>query len=212
MMLGSLGGFACSRGAQAAEDLPEPKDQRVAPEAATSAEAVLAAGCFWCVEAVFERLEGVSNVVSGYAGGSAQTATYEQVAAGETRHAEAVKITYDPSQISYGQLLRVFFATHDPTQVNRQGPDVGPQYRTAIFYASEREQQVAAAYIQQLEAAGVFSEPIATTLEPLEAFYPAETYHQDFVEQNPRHGYVRQWALPKLEKLQKQFGDLLKTP
>ncbi|MFW5681454.1 MAG: peptide-methionine (S)-S-oxide reductase MsrA, partial [Phycisphaeraceae bacterium] len=157
--------------------------------------------------AVFEQLEGVTEVVSGYAGGSEDTADYEKVASGQTEHAEAVRITYDPSKITFGQLLRVFFATHDPTQLNRQGPDVGTQYRSAIFYASEQEKRVAEAYMKQLREEEVFDKEIATTLEPLEGFYMAEGYHQNFVENNPRHPYVVRWADPKVEKTRKLFED-----
>ncbi len=175
--------------------------------------AVLAGGCFWGVEAIFERLQGVSDVVSGFAGGSKATAHYEIVSLGMTGHAEAVRITYDPSQISYGRLLTVFFAVaHDPTQLNRQGPDDGPQYRSSIFYANEDQRQVAAAYIQQLDAAKVFKRPIATTVVPLQGFYPAEAYHQDFVAHNPRYPYVVFHDLPKIEHLEKTFADLLKRP
>ncbi len=173
--------------------------------------AVFAGGCFWCTEAVFEELEGVKEVVSGYAGGSAETANYPAVSTGKTNHAEAIRITYDPSKITYGQLLKVFFSVaHDPTQLNRQGPDWGPQYRSAIFYADEEQKRVAEAYIDQLTAAGVFSKPIVTTLEPLEAFYPAEDYHQDFCRRNRNHGYVVINAEPKVEKVRKQFPGLVK--
>lgn len=207
MLWMTFAGFACEQPSRADQRLPEPEADVSTPDESKHRTAVLAAGCFWCVEAVFEQLEGVSEVVSGYAGGSADTADYEQVARGLTEHAEAVRITYDPSKITYGQLLRVFFATHDPTQVNRQGPDVGRQYRSAIFYANEQEKRVAEAYIQQLEEAKVFDRAIATTLEPLEGFYLAEGYHQDFVENNPRHPYVRQWADPKVEKTRKLFEE-----
>lgn len=190
----------------AAEPLPAPKADLPAQGAKTHT-AVFGAGCFWCVEAVFEALSGVQDVVSGYAGGSKDDADYEKVSAGRTRHAEVVRITYDPSVISYGTLLHVLFSTHDPTTKDRQGPDHGSQYRSAIFYADESEKKIAAAYIAQLGAAKAFSSPIVTTLEPLATFHPAEDYHQDFVAKHPEHGYVRQWALPKLEKLKKLFPD-----
>ena len=179
--------------------------------AATTAQtstAVLAGGCFWCTEAVFEQLDGVTDVVSGYAGGTADSAQYKQVAAGRTDHAEAIQITFDPSRITYGQLLKVFFTVaHDPTQLNRQGPDSGRQYRSAIFYADEQEKQVAESYIQQLEQAKVYTKPIVTTLEPLDEFYPAETYHQDYVKHNPDQPYVVYNALPKVKKLREHFAD-----
>ncbi len=173
---------------------------------------VLAGGCFWGVEAVFEHLKGVSNVVSGFSGGSAETAHYETVSTGATGHAEAVKITYDPSQISYGQLLKVFFSVaHDPTQLNRQGPDSGTQYRSAIFFANEAQKQVAQAYIQQLNQAHVFQQPIVTQLTPLNGFYAAEEYHQNFIAHNPNYPYVVVHDLPKLNQLKNQFATLYKN-
>ncbi|WP_449420264.1 peptide-methionine (S)-S-oxide reductase MsrA [Phormidium nigroviride] len=173
--------------------------------------AVFAGGCFWGVEAVFEHLKGVSVVVSGYSGGNEATANYELVSAGESEHAEAVEITYDPSQISYGQLLKIYFAVaHDPTELNRQGPDEGTQYRSAIFFTNDEQKQVASAYIQQLNQAQVFSNPIVTQLVPLTAFYAAEDYHQDFVARNPNYPYVVAHDLPKLSQLREQFPDLYK--
>jgi methionine-S-sulfoxide reductase len=147
--------------------------------------AVFAGGCFWCTEAAFEQLDGVLDAESGYSGGRQQTANYRRVCDGDTGHAEAVRITYDPRRISYDQLLDVFFDAHDPTQLNRQGNDVGTQYRSAIFFTDEREREAAAARIAALNASGAYGKPIATTLEPLVAFYPAEAYHQDFYKKNP---------------------------
>ena len=211
MLLAFPFGVACSRPAHAADSLPEPEVDLPAPgEDETTRIAVFAAGCFWCVEAVFEPLRGVVSVVSGYAGGTEASATYDAVSAGRTRHAEAVEIVYDPREITYGELLRVLFATHDPTTKDRQGPDRGPQYRSTIFYANDQEKYVAQKYIDQLTEAEAFDAPIVTTLEPLEKFHDAEKYHQDFVRLNPDHPYVRQWALPKIEKVRKQFGDELK--
>jgi peptide-methionine (S)-S-oxide reductase len=173
--------------------------------------AVLAGGCFWGVEAVFEQLAGVKDVVSGYAGGSRSSAIYEVVSTGTTGHAESVKITYDPSKITYGQLLRVFFAVaHDPTQLNRQGPDFGPQYRSAIFYASPEQKTIAEAYIKQLNDARIFDVRIVTTIVTLQDFYPAESYHQDFMARNPQYPYIVIHDRPKLERLQKEFPELLK--
>lgn len=173
--------------------------------------AVFAAGCFWCVEAVFERLDGVLDVISGYAGGTADTANYEAVCSGRTNHAEVVKIDFDPARIRYGQLLKVLFSVaHDPTQLDRQGNDRGRQYRSAIFYGSEAERDVAAAYIAQLEAARVFTRPIVTVLNPLETFYRAETYHQDYAVRNPGQPYIAGVALPKVDKLEHYFGNLLR--
>ena len=173
---------------------------------------VLAGGCFWCVEAVYQHVRGVRDVVSGYAGGSADTADYRAVCTGRTGHAEAVKITFDSSMITVGGLLKIFFTVaHDPTELNRQGNDVGTQYRSAIFHSDRQQHDVAAAYIQKLDAARIFSEAIVTTLEPLETFYPAEEYHQDYAALNPRQPYIACVALPKVEKLRATFPELLKA-
>jgi peptide-methionine (S)-S-oxide reductase len=192
-----------------------PKPVKDLPLTTTTAPqtAVLAGGCFWGVEAVYERLKGVSDVVSGFAGGSKATAHYQIVSLGMTGHAEAVKITFDPSQITYGQLLTVFFAVaHDPTQLNRQGPDEGTQYRSSIFFANEDQHQVAVAYIRQLDESKIFKRRIVTTVVPLDGFYAAEGYHQDFVAHNPTYPYVVFNDLPKLEHLEKAFPELLKRP
>ena len=170
--------------------------------------AYLAGGCFWCTEGVFELLPGVSDVTSGYAGGDPDTADYESVCTGRTGHAEVVRVTFDPSVLSYGELLRVFFGiAHDPTTLNRQGADRGTQYRSAIFYQSEEERAVAAAYIEQLDAAGVLGDPVVTTLEPLDEFHEAERYHQDFARRNPAQPYVACTALPKVAKLRAYLKD-----
>jgi peptide-methionine (S)-S-oxide reductase len=167
---------------------------------------------FWGVEAVFDHVKGVSQVVSGYSGGEAKTAQYERVSTGQTGHAEAVQITYDPQQISYGQLLKIYFSVaHDPTQVNRKGPDTGPQYRSAIFFTDADQQKVAQAYIAQLNQAQVFTAPIATELAPLNQFYAAEDYHQNFIVHNPAYPYVVIHDLPKLAQLQKLFPDWYKS-
>ncbi|HEY7060412.1 MAG TPA: peptide-methionine (S)-S-oxide reductase MsrA [Chloroflexota bacterium] len=173
--------------------------------------AVFAGGCFWCVEAVFEPLEGVIDAVSGYAGGTKETADYETVCSGTTNHAEAVRVRYDPNRVTYGQLLKLFFSiAHDPTQLNRQGNDVGRQYRSTIFYADEQQKEVAEAYIKQLNEAHVFDAPIVTTLEPLEAFYEGEGYHQDYAERNPWQPYIAYTAAPKVKKLHEFYSDRLK--
>ncbi len=185
--------------------LPLPEDDTPLPTTGTPATAIFGGGCFWCTEAVFEQLEGVSAVVSGYSGGDAKGANYKAVCTGTTGHAEVIEIAYDPAKISYGQLMRVFFTLHDPTTLNYQKPDSGTQYRSAIFYQSDAEKALAERYIKQLNETGKFSDPIVTTLEPLEKFYPAEDYHQDFVKHNPRHPYVVRWALPKLEKLDRML-------
>src|SRR2546426_256694 len=173
--------------------------------------AVLAGGCFWGVDAVFKHVKGVKNVVSGYSGGGSAAARYQIVSTGATGHAESVKITYDPSQISYSELLRVFFSVaHDPTQLNRQGPDVGSQYRSAIFYATGAEKETAQAYIDQLNKAGVFSGPIVTQVAPFEHFYPAEDYPQNYLARHPDQPYIVFNALPKVRRLQQQFPTLYK--
>ena len=180
------------------------------PPKVQTAETILAGGCFWCVEAVFEQLDGVYDVISGYVGDDEKTANYEAVSSGRTKHAEAVKIIYDPKRVSFEDLLKVHFETHDPTTPNRQGNDVGPQYRSAIFYRDEQEKQLAQAFLQDLGDAKAFKQPIVTTLEPLgEGFFPAEAYHQNFVCRNPRQGYVRGIALPKVEKVREKFKDRL---
>ncbi len=171
--------------------------------------AILAGGCFWGVEAVFSHLKGVSKVVSGYSGGTAATARYEMVSSQSTDHAESVKITYDPKKISYGQLLKVFFSVaHDPTQLNRQGPDHGKQYRSAIFFTDKEQEKVARSYVTQLNKAKVFPASIVTQLVPLESFYAAEEYHQNFLAQHPNHPYIVIHDLPKLEQLKKNFPNL----
>jgi peptide-methionine (S)-S-oxide reductase len=173
--------------------------------------AVLAGGCFWGVDAVFKHVRGVSTVVSGYAGGSATTAQYAMVSTGTTGHAEAVQITYDPAQIAYSQLLRVFFSVaHDPTEWNRQGPDTGTQYRSAIFYATPEQRHTALAYIEQLNTAKVFPTPIVTEVVPLAGFYPAEADHQDFLARHPTYPYIVFNDLPKLRALQQQFPAVYK--
>lgn len=188
---------------------PEAKDSATAGRG-KRAEIVLAGGCFWCVEAVFEQLDGVLDAVSGYAGGSAKTANYEAVCTGKTGHAEAVKIVYDPDRISLETLLKVHFTTHDPTSLNRQGADVGTQYRSAIFYANQEQKEIAQAFLEDIRDAKVYRRAVVTTLEPLKGFYPAEAKHQDFVSCNPQQPYVRAVALPKVEKVRDKYQELLK--
>lgn len=207
-----LAGFLSFGVTQAAVvTLPDPAVD-ISPATAKGAQtAVLAGGCFWCTEAVFEQLIGVEKVVSGFAGGDAASAHYEVVSAGRTNHAESIQITFDPARISYGQLLKVFFSVaHDPTQLNRQGPDSGKQYRSAVFYKDAEQKRVAEAYLKQLAEAKVFHQPIVTEVTALKGFYPAEEYHQQFVKRHPNHPYVVVNALPKLEKLRKQFPELIK--
>ena len=170
--------------------------------------AVLAGGCFWGVDGVFKHVKGVEKVVSGYSGGDAGTAEYETVSTGSTGHAESVQITYDPSQVRFSELLRIFFSVAtDPTQLNRQGPDVGSQYRSVIFYTTDEQKQVAQAYIQQLDKAGVFKHPIVTQVVPFKAFYAAEAYHQNFLERHPNYPYIVFNDMPKLRALKKEFPD-----
>ncbi|MBW4582159.1 MAG: peptide-methionine (S)-S-oxide reductase MsrA [Tildeniella nuda ZEHNDER 1965/U140] len=191
---------------------PDPATDISTGQAKGMQTAVFAGGCYWGVEAVFEHLKGVSDVVSGFSGGSAETAHYGLVSFGQTGHAEAVKVTYDPAQISYGQLLKIYFAVaHDPTQLNRQGPDSGTQYRSAIFFANNAQKQVAQAYIDQLNAAHTFNQPIVTQLTPLNDFYPAEAEHQNFIANNPNYPYVVIHDLPKLKQLKGQFATLYKN-
>ena len=196
-----LGGFLTSASAA----LPDYAGPQPAASS-TKAVAVLAGGCFWGVDAVFKHVKGVSNVVSGYAGGSAEAALYPIVSTGATGHAESVQVTYDPTQISYAELLRIFFqVAHDPTQLNRQGPDRGTQYRSAIFYTSDQQKEVAQRYIEQLNQAKVFSKPIVTQVNPLDKFYPAESYHQNYLALHPHEPYIVYNDLPKLEALKKEF-------
>src|SRR5216684_856627 len=170
--------------------------------------AVVAGGCFWGIQAVFQHVKGVISATSGYAGGEAKTSEYELVSTGNTGHAESVKITYDPSQITYGQLLRVFFSVaHDPTQLNRQGPDEGTQYRSVIFYNSDEQKRIAEAYVAQLENTKTFSRPIVTQIVPLKGFYPAEAYHQNYAANHPNNPYIVYNDAPKVAHLRQQFPD-----
>jgi len=188
-----------------------PDPEQDLSEAAGESRLVLAGGCFWCVEAVFLAVDGVQRVTSGYAGGESSTANYEAVCTGKTGHAEVIEVHYDPARVSFGQLLKLFFSVaHDPTQLNRQGNDVGSQYRSAIFYETPEQRDVAEAYIRQLDAAGVYPDRIVTTLEPLKAFYPAEEHHQNFAARNPWQPYIMAVAAPKMEKLANTWPEQLK--
>lgn len=194
------------------EKFPDPAFDLLVPSREGEARAVLAGGCFWCVEAVYKQLDGVTAVTSGYAGGTAESADYRTVSSGRTEHAEAVEVRFDPERVSYGQLLKVFFSiAHDPTTEDRQGPDVGKQYRSAIFYANEEQRRVADAYIAQLNAAKVFDAPIVTEVVPLDRFYEAEEYHQDYAERNPLQPYILFNARPKVEKVRKYLADRVKV-
>jgi peptide-methionine (S)-S-oxide reductase len=173
--------------------------------------ATFGSGCFWCTEAVFQQLRGVHSVVSGYSGGGMPNPTYEEICSGRTGHAEVVQITFDPAVISFADLLKVFWQTHDPTTLNRQGPDTGTQYRSAIFYHTDEQRETAEQYKRQLNQSGTFHSPIVTEITPFEAFYPAEKYHQKYFELNPNQGYCQMVVRPKVEKFKKEFGDLLET-
>jgi len=190
------------------EPIPAPAiDEQAAPHGKETA--VFAGGCFWGVQSVYNRVKGVTATTAGYSGGTANTANYSDVSSERTEHAESVKIVYDPSKVSYGTLLRVFFSVvHDPTQLNRQGPDVGTSYRSAIFYTTPEQQKIAAAYIEQLDAAHVFPKKIVTQLVPLKAFYNGEDYHQDYADKNPNNPYIQVCDVPKMAALQQQFPDL----
>jgi peptide-methionine (S)-S-oxide reductase len=175
-------------------------------------KAVFAGGCFWGTQSVFQRVKGVTHTTAGYAGGSSATATYDQVTTETTGHAESVEVVYDPSKITYGQLLRIFFTVgHDPTQLNRQGPDVGTSYRSAIFYQNEEQKKVATAYIAQLDAAHLFPKKIVTEVTPLKGFYDAESYHQDYATNNPNNPYIQVCDRPKIEALKAEFPELFQT-
>ena len=203
--------IAVITGTTAHGQVPEFTGKVQSPTAPGDQTAVLAGGCFWGVDAVFKHVRGVSTVVSGYAGGSAATAHYEVVSTGTTGHAESVQITYDPSQIAYAQLLRIYFSVaHDPTELNRQGPDTGSQYRSAIFYTNEEQKETALAYIDQLTKAKVFPASIVTQVVPLQGFYPAEAYHQDFLARHPDYPYIVFSDLPKLRALRQQFPAVYK--
>ena len=193
---------------QTPKSLPDPQVNSSMIATKGKQVAVFAGGCFWGVEAVFEHTKGVTNVVSGFAGGSPETANYERVSGGGTDHAEAVQITFDPTKVTYGQLLKIFFAVaHDPTQRDRQGPDSGRQYRSAIFFANDEQRKIAQSYIQQLSQKKVFGSPIVTEVNRLKAFYPAEDYHQNFITRNPTYPYVVVHDLPKLAQLKKEFPN-----
>ena len=206
---------ACSRGTAASLDA-----DRVVPAPVVDVQtgtrstevAILAGGCFWGVQGVYQHVKGVTSAVSGYAGGDERTADYDMVSAGRTRHAESVRIVFDPRVITYGRLLQIFFAVaHEPTELNRQGPDEGPQYRSTVFPANDEQARVARAYIQQLNDAKVFGAPIVTTIEEGREFYRAEAYHQDFLERNPSHPYIVVNDLPKIAALKRSFADLYRA-
>jgi peptide-methionine (S)-S-oxide reductase len=208
-MVTFAGVVACNAGDRAAASLPNPAVDAAMATTKSEETAVLAGGCFWGIQAVFQHVKGVISATSGYSGGAKNTAEYERVSNGDTGHAESVKIVYDPSQITYGQLLRVFFSVaHDPTQLNHQGPDTGTQYRSSIFYGNDEQKRIAEAYIAQLEKAKVFPRPIVTQVVALKAFYPAEAYHQDYAAHHPDNPYIVYNDAPKVAHLRQQFPDL----
>jgi peptide-methionine (S)-S-oxide reductase len=203
-------GWACRARAEAADKaIPAPAVDVPAAEATGPQTAVLAGGCFWGMQGMFQHVQGVTKVVSGYSGGSKETANYDMVSSERTGHAEAVEITFDPKRITYGQLLRLYFSVaHDPTQLNRQGPDSGPSYRSEIFFTSPSQERVAKAYLAQLDKAKIYPRPIVTKIEPLKGFYPAEGYHQDFLIHNPNHPYIVRNDLPKVAALKRVYPEL----
>jgi peptide-methionine (S)-S-oxide reductase len=202
-------GFSLWMHAESRGGVPAPKDDAALAQNSGKETAIFAGGCFWGTQSVFERVRGVVATTAGYAGGSAATATYDQVTTETTGHAESVKVVYDPSKITYGKLLQIFFSVvHDPTQLNRQGPDVGTSYRSAIFYTNEEQRKISTEYIAQLNAAGVFKKPIVTEVTPLKGFYDAEAYHQDYALHHPDNPYILVCDRPKVEALKKEFPDL----
>jgi peptide-methionine (S)-S-oxide reductase len=206
-----IGGKRMVMGAERKEPLPAPSVDEQHPSAKHET-AVFAGGCFWGVQTVFEQVKGVTATTAGYSGGTADTATYDQVSSEKTGHAESVKVVFDPSRISYGTLLRIFFSVvHDPTELNRQGPDVGTSYRSVIFFTSPEQQKIAAAYIAQLDAAHAFPRPIVTQVVPLKAFYDGEDYHQDYAEKNPDNPYIQVCDVPKTAALKLQFPELFQN-
>lgn len=210
MLSGTLGGQT-DRPAESSTALPDPVENAMLAAKPGKQIAVVAGGCFWGIQLVFQHVKGVKSATSGYSGGSSSTAEYETVGTGRTGHAESVKITFDPAQITYGQLLKIFFSVgHDPTQLNRQGPDTGTQYRSVIFYADEEQKHIAEAYIAQLEQAKSFPGPIVTQLVPLGKFYPAEMYHQNYATMHPDDPYIARNDSPKLEQLRQQLPALYK--
>jgi methionine-S-sulfoxide reductase len=210
-VLWAQGMFAMPDAESAHDRMPSP-DQPPGPAPQGPQKATFAGGCFWCTEAVFQQLKGVETVVSGYSGGTVKNPTYEQVCTGTTGHAEAIQITYDPKEVSFPDLLEVFWRTHNPTTRNRQGNDVGPQYRSAVFYHNEEQKKLAEEYKKKLDKSGAFDAPIVTEITAFSEFYPAEKYHQNFFVNNPRQGYCVAIIGPKLEKFKKAFKDKLKTP
>lgn len=200
---------ACAAATAAPSPIPPPKVDAPLAAKSTQQKVVLAGGCFWGIQNLYQHVKGVVSATSGYSGGAANTAEYEQVSTSTTGHAESVEVVFDPSRVTIGQLLRVFFSVgHDPTELNRQGPDEGPQYRSVIFFANAEQEKIAKAYIAQLDTAGVFKDKIVTDVTPLKAFYPAEDYHQNYARKHPTEPYIAFYDLPKVENLKKLFPEL----
>jgi peptide-methionine (S)-S-oxide reductase len=210
LSIAGLGACAGPRAGDAASDAPEARESTMTDTADSARTATLGGGCFWCLEAFYERIEGVEDVVSGYAGGDEPDPSYRQVGSGETGHAEVVQVRFDPAKISYRELLEIFFTMHDPTTLNRQGADVGPQYRSIILHHSPEQKAEADRIVRELEAENVFEDPIVTEIKPYEAFYPAEVSHQDYYARNPQAGYCRVVIAPKLDKLRAKYANRLK--
>ena len=212
-LLGAVVGLrSFSSAAESAHPIPPPALDEPADVRATPEVTILAGGCFWSVQGVFQHVEGVTSAVSGYAGGAADTAHYETVGSGTTGHAESVRVTFDPHRISYGRILQIYFSVaHDPTELDRQGPDGGTQYRSAIFPTNPQQAHIAEAYIAQLNQSHVFDAPVVTKIEPARAFYPAEEHHQDFLARNPRNPYIVINDLPKIENLKRLFPELYRS-
>jgi peptide-methionine (S)-S-oxide reductase len=209
LLLITLAGVVACNAGESSAVVPNPAVDAPLAAAKSAQTAVISGGCFWGIQAVFQHVKGVTNATSGYSGGEAKTAEYELVSNGDTGHAESVKITYDPSQITYGELLRVFFSVaHDPTDLNRQGPDTGSQYRSSIFYSNDEQKRIAEAYIAQLDQAKAFHHSIVTQVVPLKAFYPAEAYHQNYAALHPDNPYIVYNDAPKVAHLRQVFPDL----
>jgi peptide-methionine (S)-S-oxide reductase len=204
-----FGGHGSARAAEGANVIPPPATEAPAPSGAALQSVVLAGGCFWGIQAVYQHVDGVHQAVSGYAGGTSSNPSYEQVSGGRTGHAEAVQVTFDPHKVSLGKILQIFFSVaHDPTQLNRQGPDFGTQYRSAIFFSSETEKRLAQTYVAQLDRATVFRRPIVTRIDPLTKFYPAEAYHQNYALTHPHSAYIVINDLPKVDNLKQMFPEV----
>ncbi len=203
---------ACSTANNNQQGLVEEKGmEKVKDLPADLSKAYFASGCFWCVEAIFESVEGVAEAVSGYSGGTVKNPTYQQISTGRLRHAEAVEVYYDAKVVSYETLVKVFFGSHDPTTADRQGPDRGPQYRSMIYYQNDSEKDIAESYIQKLDEEGLYGAPIVTEVVAFDVFYKAEEYHQDYEKRNPNNGYVRSVSIPRLNRFKAKFPELLKT-